>query len=54
MEHLQMRWLIVVASVAAAVAAVARLCGREPRYAYGRWRDDACVMPVIGPIIDGP
>lgn len=56
-----MRWLIVVASVAAAVAAVARFRGRAPRSAYGRrgprtglWRDDACLMPVVGPIIDGP
>lgn len=49
-----MRWLIVVASVAAAVAAVARFRGRAPRSAYGPWRDDACLMPVVGPIIDGP
>lgn len=49
-----MRWLIGVVAVAAAVAAAARLRGRQPRYAYGRWRDGDLGMPRVVPIIDGP
>lgn len=49
-----MRMLILVAAVVAAAAAVARFRGREPRYAYGRWREDAFPMPTVVPIMDGP
>ena len=49
-----MRRLIVVAAVIAAIAAARWRRDREPRYAYGRWREDDRGMPRIVPIIDVP